>query len=78
VTDDALSAAVIGAGLALLGKIVFDWLKGKNGKTNGSSGEKSAEFWKVEIRDIVEEVMDHRNAKIREIVAEELVKARRR
>jgi hypothetical protein len=75
VNPEALSGAVIGAGLALLGRIVFDWLKGK---PNGTSGEKSAEFWKVEIREIVEEVMDHRNAKIREIVSEELNKARRR
>lgn len=29
--------------LALLGKIVFDWLSPK--KTNGSSGERAVEYW---------------------------------
>ena len=38
----------------LVGKIVFDWLK--PGKTNGNSGERPVEFWRIEFREAVEDV----------------------
>jgi hypothetical protein len=37
----------IGAGLALLGRVVFDWLKDRGGRKNGngSAGAKPPEYW---------------------------------
>lgn len=70
---------LVGAGLALAGKIIFDWLKGQK-KTNGSAGERPVEFWSDKFREIVRDELhsfeDRRSEAIRRIVREEIPKFR--
>lgn len=72
-----ISGAFIGAGLALTGKIVFDWLSnGRKKNGNGGSGDKPVEYWHEEIRSIVRAELDdfegRRSEAIRRIVREEM------
>jgi hypothetical protein len=47
--------------MVIIKEVVSGLLRRKNGTNgNGSSGEKSAEFWKLEIRGIVEKAIDER------------------
>jgi hypothetical protein len=66
--------AAAGACLALVGRIVFDWLRPK--KANGSAGERSVEYWQIEFRRAVRCELDdfelRRDKAIREIVRDEL------
>lgn len=66
--------AVAGAACALLGKIVFDWLRPR--KTNGNAGERSVEYWQIEFRRAVRTELDdfeeRRDTAIRKIVRGEI------
>ena len=43
-----------GAGASLVGRALFDWLRPKHA-TNGTSGERSVDFWRIEFRSAVRE-----------------------
>jgi hypothetical protein len=70
----------IGAGLALVGKIVFDWLKNGKKNGNGTAVERSVEYWekfREIIRDELHQFEERRSEAIRRIVREEIPKFRR-
>lgn len=76
-SDLPIGTGFLGAGLALLGKIVFDWLSKRGGKSeNGTAGEKSPSFWKGEFRAAVRDELEnfeHRQPEmIRRIIREAL------
>lgn len=48
--------AAITAALAVLGKIVFDWLSG--GKRKNGSGEQPVDFWRMEFRAAIREELE--------------------
>lgn len=57
--NESWVAAIASAVLTLVGKIIFDWLKGKSKPADSeSSGSKSVDFWTERMRDIVTEVID--------------------
>lgn len=71
-----ISGALAGAGLALGGKIVFDWLANGRKRNGNGAGEKPVEYWHEEIRAIVRAELDdfesRRSEAIRRIVREEI------
>ena len=70
------TGAITGAISALVGRIVFDWLQPRRGKTNGDSGSRSVEYTHAEVRRAVkaelESFEDRHEGSIREIVRKEL------
>ena len=52
-------AAITGAVVGLVGKIVWDWLAHR-GKTNGTAGDRTVLEWEMRIKAVVENVIDQR------------------
>lgn len=54
---EAIIAAVVAAGLAVLGKIVFDWLSNK-GKphTSNTAGDMRVDFWVNEFQEVKDKI----------------------
>jgi len=70
------TGAITGAVSALVGRIVFDWLQPRRGKTNGDTGSRSVEYTHAEVRRAVKAELDgfedRHSGEIREIVRQEL------
>ena len=70
------TGAITGAVSALVGRIVFDWLQPRRGKTNGDTGSRSVEYTHAEVRRAVKAELDsfedRHESSIREIVRKEL------
>lgn len=83
-SPDVIAAGVLSAVLALLGRVVFDWLKPSkhsNSGDNGQAGEKAVSFWRMEFAANknsfvveVDRMLRDRDQVIREIIRQELDK----
>jgi hypothetical protein len=78
-TGQSLGAAALA--LVIL-REVFNFLgpilrngKAKNGNGNGTSGEKPPDYWLRAFEEIVEKVMNRRNAVLEKMMREEIEKA---
>lgn len=59
----------------VMGKLIYDGIKDKQEAKpvyrNGvGAGERSVEFWQSQFREIIEDVMEHRNLTIEKIIRE--------
>lgn len=69
-----ISDGLVGALIALGGKIIFDWLKNRNGNghRNGKSGDQDPSFWKLEFRSAVREELELHEGKLKRIIEDAL------
>lgn len=81
--SDLSTPQIVGAGALIILVLdrVFNFVKGMkqpHHTANGMAGEKSPDWWEHKFRTIVEDVMDRRNAALRQLVEDAVEKSLRR